>query len=528
MAAKVTSPSSEAPPAPQKNAIPTIVSNADEVTLDLVVRDQKNKPVLDLKPEDIAVADSGSAVKLSDLRLVSGGDHPITLLFDPLDTSGATNARNVARKILKLIPADGFSFSVLTVAGRLHLLQEFTADRAAIDKAVNSATAVEDLGKVADIALPEKELISVAHTGSLLSGAKAGASDRQGAQVMLASLQESQRIMLEQHTQPSLAGLLALARTQRQIHGRKVIIYFTEGLPSDASAKDMLSTIAGAANRASVSIYVIDKTAVDTKVMEGMSSAIAMGSLATYNTQNPLPTGPAALYPRPYGPGMIPMYHDQVNRFEIEETNVSKNPVAQLAANTGGAYIFSQDNLKKPMQQLIEDMTTYYEASYVPPPQEYDGKFRPVAVQSLRKGLKIHSRAGYFAVPPDAGSGIRPFEAPLLKLLSESPLPMDIKFHSTVLRLGDLPTGNENVFVMEVPIDELETRDDPNANLYSLHVSIVSQIKNKAGEVIEHFSEDVPRHGSLESKESAQSELITMQRHFTAEPGKYVMALLSG
>jgi hypothetical protein len=41
--------------------------------------------------------------------------------------------------------------------------------------------------------------------------------------------------------------------------------------------------------------------------------------------------------------------------------------------------------------------------------------------------------------------------------------------------------------------------------------------------VIEHFSEDVPRHGSLESKGSAQSELITMQRHFTAEPGQYVM-----
>jgi VWFA-related protein len=294
---------------------------------------------------------------------------------------------------------------------------------------------------------------------------------------MLASLQESQRIMLEQHTQPSLAGLLALARTQRQIHGRKVIIYFTEGLPPDASAKDMLSTIAGAANRASVSIYVIDKTAVDTKVMEGMSSAIAMGGLATYNIQYPLPTGPAADCPRPYGPGMIPMYHDQVNRIEIEEANIGKNPVAQLAANTGGAYIFSQDRLKKPIEQLIENMTTYYEASYVPPIQEYDGKFRPVAVQPVRKGLKIHSRAGCFAVPPDAGSGIRPFEAPLLKLLTESALPTDLKFHSAVLRLGDLPTGNENVLAIEVPIDGLEARDDPNANLYSLHVSIVAEIR---------------------------------------------------
>ena len=518
-------PNGVTPPA-QKTDKTTIITNADEVTLDLVVHDKRNKPVLDLKPEDLAVSDSGSAVKLSDLRLVSGksgADRPITLLFDPLDTSAATNARNVARKILKLVPASEFSFSVLTVAGRLHLLQEFTADRAAIDKAINAATAVEDIDKSVDLALPEKELLSVARTGSHLSGAKASADDRTAAQVMLASLQESQRIVLEQHTQPSLAGLMALARTQRQIHGRKVIIYFTEGLPPDASAKDMLLSIAGAANRAGVSIYVIDKTAVDAKVMEGMKSAIAMGGLATYNVQHPLPTGPAAVYPRPYGPGMIPMYNDQVNRIEIEETNLSKNPVAQLAEGTGGAYIFSQDNLKKPLQQLIEDMTTYYEASYVPPIQEYDGKFRPVAVQPVRKGLKIHSRAGYFAVPPDAGSGIKPFEAPLLKLLSESQLPTDLKFHSAVLRLGDLPTGNENSLVIEVPIDGLETRDDPNANLYSLHVSMVAQIKNKAGQVIEHFSEDIPKHGSLDSKESAQSELIIMQRHFTAEPGQYVM-----
>jgi VWFA-related protein len=512
-------------PAPHHDKT-TIVSNADEVTIDLVVHDKKNKPVVDLKPADIAVSESGSAVKLSDLRLIGGqpaANHPITLLFDPLDSSAATNARNVAKKILKLVPANGFSFSVLTVAGRLRLMQEFTSDRAAIDKAINIATAIDDIEKGADSALPEKELLSVARNGSHLTSAKASADDRTAAQVMLASLQESQRIMLDQHAQPSLAGLLALARTQRQIHGRKVVIYFTEGLPPDASAKDMLSTIAVAANRAGISIYVIDKTAVDPKVMDRLISSQFMGGLATFNLQNPLPTGPAADYPRPYGPGMIPMYNDQVNRFEIESTNPDKNPVAELAVGTGGAYIFSQDNLKKPLQQLIEDMTTYYEASYIPPIQQYDGKFRPVAVQPVRKGLKIHSRAGYFAVPPDAGSGIRPFEAPLLKLLTESQLPADVKFHSAVLRLGDLPTGNENALVVEVPIDALETRDDPNANLYSLHVSIVARIKNKAGEVIEHFSEDVPKHGSLDSKESAQSELITMQRHFTAEPGQYVV-----
>jgi hypothetical protein len=141
----------------------------------------------------------------------------------------------------------------------------------------------------------------------------------------------------------------------------------------------------------------------------------------------------------------------------------------------------------------------------------------------MRAGLKIQSRAGYYAIPPDSKSVIRPFEAPLLKVLGEAPLPSDLKFRTRVLRLGDLPSGNENVLVVEVPLAELQTRDDPNSNLYSLHASIVAQVKDKSGAVIEHFSEDVPRHGALDAKENARSEFITMQRHFLAEPGAYVV-----
>jgi len=70
-----------------KGESPTIVTNVDEVTLDLVVHNKKNKPILDLKTEDIAVTDNGSTVKLSDLSLVTGAssaEHFVTLLFDRL------------------------------------------------------------------------------------------------------------------------------------------------------------------------------------------------------------------------------------------------------------------------------------------------------------------------------------------------------------------------------------------------------------------------------------------------------------
>src|SRR5580658_3845484 len=111
-----------AAPAAQKSDSPTIVTNVDEVTIDLVAREKNSKTVLDLKPADITITDGGSAVKLSDLRLVtaqSGTGRLITLVFDRFQPSSARNARDIATKILKFIPANDFSLSVLSVGGRL-------------------------------------------------------------------------------------------------------------------------------------------------------------------------------------------------------------------------------------------------------------------------------------------------------------------------------------------------------------------------------------------------------------------------
>jgi hypothetical protein len=66
-------------------------------------------------------------------------------------------------------------------------------------------------------------------------------------------------------------------------------------------------------------------------------------------------------------------------------------------------------------------------------------------------------------------------------------------------------------------------REDPNTRLYNAHLSIVAQIKNKAGIEIEHFSEDIPRHGALEALPAARAEVVTLQRHFLAPPGQYVL-----
>ncbi len=163
------------------------------------------------------------------MTAASGTEHLITLLFDRLEPSATKSARDIVTKILKIAPANGFSFSVLNVGGRLRLFQEFTSDRVALEAAIGAATKGSE-GMTDDAAaLPEKNLMAAAQTGTDSSGMRLGTKERNAARIMLASLQESQRIVQDQHCLPSLAGLLALARTQRQIAGRKVVIFFEQG-----------------------------------------------------------------------------------------------------------------------------------------------------------------------------------------------------------------------------------------------------------------------------------------------------------
>lgn len=515
------------PPKPATDQ--TTVVNVNEVTVDLVARSKNGKLVPSLQPQDITVTDGGAPVKISSLRLVSGasGDHYLTLLFDRLDVAGGHNARDIAEKILKTVPQTGFSFCVTKAQGRLMLFQAFTSDRRVLSDAINFATDEEktDASKAAEAA--EKRLISIARTGSDETGTRVDPKERNTTLMLLAAVQESQNVMQELHTQPGLASLMALAKAEQRISGRKIVIYFAEGLQSDAFTETRLRDIVGAANRAGVSIYVIDasaltyqadQTLVAMSAIGGQRAAVAQGGSAPTTTGS----GPATQTVAQQSPGIGTMVNNQLDRYESGDTNGNQISLAGMAAATGGSYVAAGEDLKKPLRRMIEDMTTYYEASYAPPVENFDGQFRPVVVKPVRAGLIIRSSAGYFALPPDSQT-VRPFEAPLLKLFDANPLPSDVAFQARVLQLGDMPTGNENTLVVSVPMSGLESRDDPNASLYSMHISVVAQIKNKDGAVIDHFGEDIPRHGSLESKENALAGSITMQRHFPADPGDYVL-----
>jgi VWFA-related protein len=555
-----------APFAAPNDQTPTISTNADEVSLDLVVHDKRHKPVLDLKAEDIAITDDGTPVKLNGFRLVRGdanSDHMVTLIFDRFEGPMAKSARIMAERILKSLPVKGYYYSVMDFGGRLRLLQGFTLDQFKIEQAVTVATdskathLVSTLSQGVDIvhdpsdaartkaaADAEKNLIAEARAGVDTAGRHVDVKERAMAQTLLKALEDAQLIVQDQHANRSLAGLLALVRSQQQLADRKAIIYITQNVLMDSGSKEMLKTIEGAATKAGVTIYTVDLDAMNIAGKRSVENAMLNGqqpynparvatspytSVIPMQQESGVPLGVATTanggMPN-WGPAQDIAQMTSFSRGNNEDPNRTleiKSPMSDLSKDTGGIYIDAQLSVRGPLQQMVQDLSTYYEASYIPPAQDYDGKFRAIDIKPLRTGLKIQSKTGYFAVPPGASAGIRAFETPLLKALDQPQLPAEFKFDASILRFGNLPDGNTNALAVEVPFSGLDVKEDTHTNLYSARVAIVAQVKDSGGVVIEHFGEDIARRGALEAMDRDKSLAVTMQRHFMEIPGKYVL-----
>jgi VWFA-related protein len=493
---------------------------SDAVLLDLVVHDKRGKPVVDLKPEELSVTDDGDPVTLNSLRLVSGeqqSEHLITLVFDrPSAERGIEQQssaaimkeeRDTAAKILKMTPQNGFAFSVFSIERRLRLQQGFTADRNALAQAINSATEAERPGSDSAANGEETALLSIALTGADASGKRAKGQERILAQALYGALKSSGPISRDQHIRPSLAGLLALTQAQQEIAQRKAIIYFSsiQDKQIDSHARAAVESIIGTAARAGVSIYVVDMNSINGNGSQTVILSDVPSDASGY-------TGPTE------GFGLA----RRSTEVSLEKTDVMD--MLHLAEQTGGSYI-SGDRLMRSVEQLIGDMTTYYEASYLPQIKEYDGNFRPVVVKPLRAGLKIRTQTGYLALPPRSEDGSRPqpFEIPLSKLLKQTPLPAELAFRAAVLTMGNHSEGDASTLAIEVPLTSLDLRRDSNTPTYTAHFSMVANIRDQDGALVEHFSANAPERVTLSNPEMKSSEAITLQRHFAAPVGKYVL-----
>ena len=205
-----------------------VTQTVDEVTLDLAVQDKKHHKVVDLKPEDIVITDNDVPLNSTTFQLVQGdtqSDQLVTMVFDHFEGAGAKTAQNVAQKILKTLSSKRYSFALLAFGNRMQLLQRFTGDHRAMEQAVSTATANQvvrlsstattainiaqdkaDESRIKAAAQAEKDLIAIVRTGADSTGTHVDAKTRAQCQALLTALQDTQKVMQDQHTRLSMAG----------------------------------------------------------------------------------------------------------------------------------------------------------------------------------------------------------------------------------------------------------------------------------------------------------------------------------
>ena len=533
-------------------------SAAEPISLDLSVLDRHNEPVLDLKQAEITVIDNGKPAKLTDLKLVDGkGEQEplITLLFDrpgmedikrrTEDSLFATSSsaametskklRQQATNLLKAFPASGFRFAVVDVWGRLQIQQEESTNRKATSEAVLTAVDPQVYGTKVEANALEQRLVRIAKTGQDSEGKVSNAWERTLARSMYTAMQTSTRVSKDQHLSQSQACLLALAEAQRSLPGRKAIVYFmsTEGgigdpnlrSGKDSHGKEALNSIIGAANRAHVNIYVVLSDKLENP-----------GDLITNTWGNGSLSSRVGSMTSAAGTGMSAgqvgsMNNESVSYASAGVTGPSESVVSanedmnRLATQTGGAVLYASGHVTKPVKALVQNLTTYYEASFNPAAGVEDGTFHTAVFKATRRGLRMQGRRAYLAMPPDAGLADppQPFELPLMALLKHQELPGEIDYRAAVLNMEHESDGNVALIALETPVSGLELHTDTSTNLSSAHVSVLATIKGSEGTPIERFSEDIARRWSAASSAGTAPGFISFERSFAAPPGKYVL-----
>jgi VWFA-related protein len=540
-------------PAPAAQQPPRFGASSEVVVLDVVVRDKRGRTVRDVREDELVVLEDGVPQQILSVRLRAAGEaaeelepltrtpepssprpappprredarhvNLVTLVFDQLGVDGRNIARRAGLTLAGLTEREDLLVSVFTIRERLGLVQQFTSSRTLVEKAVREATgalntqytsATERLEEAAERQREaERQLADVAASGAGQAQALARLGlEADMARMAVDALRLTDTLQREQQGQSSLYSLLALARQQQRLAGRKTILFFSEGIQVPPTLEHVFRAAISEANRANVSIYSIDARGL-VEDRPGDAIRLALQEAATAS-QRSMSSG---------GIGAVPK--DEVLLADTAERSLrldSQATLAELAESTGGALIANSNDVRRGIERAVGDLQGYYEVIYAPTNLQYDGRFRKIEVKLRRPDVRVQSRSGYFALPSGEAATF-PFEVDLLRALRSYPLPSEcgVRVHS--FRFGAEPGGVRHTAVLELPLAGI--RFEPSdGDTDRAHFSMLLVIRDPTGLVVEKFSEDAPLLLPRARRDALRRGNAVFLRSFKLPAGRYTL-----
>jgi len=531
-------------PAQEKTAIRT---SGEEVLVDVVVRDKKGHAVTSLPQSSFTVLDEGVPRQISSFRLVKGTEavsaangttttqkldpirqiRLVTLIFDRLDQSERTATRRAALDLLNVNFPPNVYMAVFTLGNELQAIQGFTNKRDLLVQAVQRATSQPSSQFAADSdhMRQEMELLlgpNQAGKQDLVTRFEQSSFSDPRDQIMARSLLEmisfSERSEMAYGGRSTIWALLAAVRGQAQLPGRKAVIYFSEGFAIPQGAEEEFQAVISVANRNNLSFYPIDaqglsSKSLNAKATEGLSAAAegsSLGGAIATQAGIAMPATQAAL-------SMDLAIN--ANRMNTQDT------LAMLADQTGGFLTANTNDFRAPLERVMEEIDTYYELSYNPRVDKYDGKFRHIGVKVDRGELTVQSRAGYFALPPDMlrASGLNSYEVPLLRALSDMVPNRALPFESGGMHFrgeGRLETCG---FLIDMPLSSVTLREKRDQKVLTGGLAYVALIKDVKGVVVKKLQGEMPVELTPDQVLSFKQGRFTDVEYFDLPSGYYTI-----
>jgi VWFA-related protein len=542
---------------------PTFRTGAQEVLLDVVVRDKKGQLVTNLAPGDLEVYDNGIRRTVSSFRLIQGNTdislpepsapaaaalgpvvhkqlNPLaqvrlmTLVFNRLDLNARQLARTAGLDLLKNEFPENVYMSVLVLGDSLQGIQAFTNDRSLLRKAVERATSgayAEFISDSANVEAQMQQQLGPATAGESVgeqvqslsdgtggSGGKGPSGDPAGAamaQMMLNTLMLARTSELAQTGRSAIWGLIDAISQQYRLPGRKSVLFFSSGFAVPQGMEEPWKVLISTANRFNVTFYSIDARGLNTNNLN--TESVSQLKDATSASRANFKKGSGVVTP-----AMAQAIDTAINSGKAN----TQNTLEELAQSTGGFLIANTNDFRNGLRKVSEDIETYYQVTYDPGIEKYDGTFRKVEVRSARTNLRIQSRAGYYALPATANAGglvLSPFELPLMQALNSTPPQREFAFQSSAMHFLTKDRSPETSIVLDVPIGNLTLSQPKPESPFEGGLSYIALVKGSNGEVIQKFRGEAPLAAPPDQLNALKEGHFLYQGHLDLGPGRYTL-----
>ncbi len=534
-----------APQTPAQRAPAGDKASATAVVIDVVVRDSRGRPVVNLGPDDFEIYEDGVAQPLGSFRPpvaatdrgpADSGRRPdapgapavsaaaratprepavMAFLFDRLSLESRKLALDAVRKYVGDGPQTPNIIAVFDVDLGLQVLLPFTQNGEAIRQALKKVSATRpsrvdpqyltdlrgptEMGIVGgrpgitnDLTIANREL-----GGSISAPGGPGATPSASTALVVQTYAE---LLRDSTTTVSVSSVGAVISGMSRAPGRKSLVLFTEGIPLTRNTDPHFYALIDQANRSNVAIYTIDAAGLRTEdhvLMAGRQAASQ-----TREIDGNLTTG----------------------NFNLTETARAAPDVGLsiMADQTGGQRVSASNDLFRAFPRIDEDLRSYYALTYAAPRAEPDRKFHKVTVKVKRPGLVAKNRSGYTSLPTGVGAmPVLAYEADALASLESTPVPNELPI---LARAFVFPVSHEAARVpllVSVPASVLDYGRDDTAGTFSAQAVVLVRVRDAQGQVVHKASEEYTLSGPIAGLEASRAGEVLFYRQPQLAPGSY-------